>query len=254
MFVDNSACNLASLNLMKFIDDDGAFDVKRFRHAVRLFIIAQDILVDSASYPTDEIAQNSHLFRPLGLGLRQPRRRAHEPGLALRQRRGPRLRRRGHGADDRLRLRDLGGSCRRVAGPFHEYEKNRDSMLNVIRMHADALQHIDSELLPAPTCARPPGKSGRSVQRDGARSGFRNAQVTLLAPTGTIGFMMDCDTTGVEPDIALVKYKQLAGGGMMKIVNRTRRPACAGWATTARSTASCKYVDEAGHDRRARRA
>jgi ribonucleoside-diphosphate reductase alpha chain len=217
MFIDNSACNLASLNLMKFMDEHGRFDIERFRHVVRLFIIAQDILVDSASYPTPEICRNSHLFRPLGLGYANLGAVIMSLGLP-------------YDSDESRALAsavtalmtgcayETSAEMARINGPFDEYPKNRECMKQVIQAHRDALERVD--------CGKcPPGLHETAVETwdrvAAVEDGFRNAQVTLLAPTGTIGFMMDCDTTGVEPDIALVKYKQLAGGGMMKIVNRT---------------------------------
>jgi len=222
MFLNNSACNLASLNLMKFVDEDGDFDSERFKHAVRVFIIAQDILVDNASYPTDEIAENSHRFRPLGLGY------ANLGALLMR------LGMPYDSGDSRAfagvvtalmsgHAYATSQELAAVKGPFEEYEKNRESMLGVIKMHHDALGDIESTVAP-PRLRKAAVQVWNQVLESAPKSGFRNAQTTLLAPTGTIGFMMDCDTTGVEPDIALVKYKQLAGGGMIKIVNRTLRP------------------------------
>ena len=243
MFLDNSACNLASLNLMRFVDDAGRFDVERFLHVVRVLIIAQDILVDNASYPTREIAENSHRYRPLGLGyanlgaliMRLGLPYDSEPGRAYASSVTALLCGQAYMTSQELA---------RAMGTFQEYEKNSDSMLRVIRMHHDALRKI--------TCCdvctdlyKAAGRVWKKVTDAASRSGFRNAQVTLLAPTGTIGFMMDCDTTGVEPDIALVKYKQLAGGGTMKIVNRTLRPALVRLGYTEDQVdAIAKYVDE----------
>jgi len=223
MFLDNSACNLASLNLMKFTDETGGFDRDRFAQAVRLFIIAQDILVDSASYPSADIAANSHAFRPLGLGYANLGAVIMRLGLPYDSDEGRAfaacvtalMTGSAYAASEELA---------RVKGPFDEYEKNRECMLRVIRQHAAAAEGIDRAASPA-DLRRAAEQMWRQVLDSAPKSGFRNAQVTLLAPTGTIGFMMDCDTTGVEPDIALVKYKQLAGGGTMKIVNRTLRPA-----------------------------
>ncbi len=219
MFVDNSACNLASLNIMKFMNEDGTLDVKRFSAAVRIFIIAQEILVGCASYPTEEIATNSHLFRPLGLGYANLGAVLMSLGLPYDSDEGRAFAAiitsimTGHAYATSSELAT-------VKGPFVEYAKNREPMLNVIRMHADELVKMDSSLCP-PELYKAAGAIWAKVQTSGAHTGFRNAQVTLLAPTGTIGFMMDCDTTGIEPDLALIKYKQLAGGGLMKLVNRT---------------------------------
>jgi ribonucleoside-diphosphate reductase alpha chain len=243
MFLDNSACNLASLNLMKFVDDAGAFDVERFRHSVRLFAIAQDLLVDGASYPTEPIAANSHRYRPLGLGYANLGAVLMRLGLP-------------YDSDDG---RAFAGSVTaimtghaysvsqelaRSRGAFEGYAGNREDMLTVMRMHEQALQGLDRTRCPAPL-RKAAETIWRQVTEAAPRAGFRNSQVTLLAPTGTIGFMMDCDTTGVEPDIALVKYKQLAGGGLMKIVNRTIRPALLklGYAED-QADAIVKFVDE----------
>jgi len=223
MFIDNSACNLASINLMKFVDDAGVFDVEKFKHVVRLFIIAQDILVDSGSYPSEEIAENSHQFRPLGLGY------ANLGALVMR------LGFPYDSADSRAfagavtaimtgHAYATSQELAKIKGTFDRYDENRDCMLKVIKMHVDAVGSLDSSVCP-PALRKAAEQLWSQVVETAPRTGFRNAQVTLLAPTGTIGFMMDCDTTGVEPDIALVKYKQLAGGGMMKLVNKTLRPA-----------------------------
>ncbi|MEM1227533.1 MAG: vitamin B12-dependent ribonucleotide reductase [Planctomycetota bacterium] len=220
MFLDNTACNLASINLMKFVGDDGAFDVQRFRAACRTFFIAQEILVDHASYPTEPIARNSHRFRPLGLGYSNLGSVMMAAGLpydsdAARGLCGS-LTSLLHGEANRCSAEMAG-----VVGPFEGYEQNEGAMLKVMGMHRDACDQIDD--------AGPPELKEAAqalwddVLKIGEKYGFRNAQATVLAPTGTISFMMDCDTTGIEPDIALVKYKQLAGGGMLKIVNQTVR-------------------------------
>ncbi len=219
MFVDNSACNLASINLMKFSDEQRAFDVKRFQHVVRILIIAQDILVDSGSYPTAEIATNSHRFRPLGLGYANLGALIMSLGKPYDSDEGRAF----AGAVTSL----LTGYAYAVStelaasrGVFEEFSRNSEPMLEVIRMHRDAVERIPADAS-LTTMIRESRQTWDRVCELGKRQGFRNAQVTVLAPTGTIGFMMDCDTTGVEPDIALVKYKQLAGGGMFKIVNQT---------------------------------
>ncbi|MDM4016583.1 vitamin B12-dependent ribonucleotide reductase [Roseiconus lacunae] len=222
MFLDNTACNLASINLMKFAKRDGSFDVQRFRAAARLFFIAQEILVDHASYPTEPIARNSHRFRPLGLGYSNLGSLVMSRGLAYDSNAA-----RGlcgsltalmHGEANRTSAEMAG-----VVGPFEDYPQNEKPMLNVMRMHREAANEIADE---GPADLKEAAqKLWDDVLEIGERYGFRNAQATVLAPTGTISFMMDCDTTGIEPDIALVKYKQLAGGGMLKIVNQTVAPA-----------------------------
>jgi len=242
MFVDDSACNLASLNLMKFMDAKGTMDLERFRHAARIFIIAQDILVDSASYPTDRIALNSHLFRPLGLGYANLGAVLMSLGLPYDGNKGRAF----AGAVTALMTGYAYTASAELAaarGAFTEFDKNRDCMQNVIRMHADAVAHIDPECCP-PALVEAAKDIWAQVERDGAAHGFRNAQVTLLAPTGTIGFMMDCDTTGVEPDIALIKYKQLAGGGLMKIVNRTLESGLRRLGYNGEVESILKFVDE----------
>jgi len=218
MFLDDTACNLASINLMKFRRPDGSFDVERFATACRIFFVAQEILVDHASYPTARIARNSHLYRPLGLGYSNLGSLLMADGLAYDSDAG-----RGlcgaltailHGAANRTSA-ELAGAV----GPFEGFAANREPMLKVMQMHRDAVEAID------PACPRSLHDAARKVWDDvlagGRAHGYRNAQATVLAPTGTISFLMDCDTTGIEPDIALVKYKQLAGGGMLKIVNQT---------------------------------
>ncbi|MEZ6090331.1 MAG: vitamin B12-dependent ribonucleotide reductase [Pirellulaceae bacterium] len=217
MFLDDTACNLASINLMKFRKDDGSFDVDRFHAACRIFLIAQEILVDHASYPTADIAMNSHLYRPLGLGYSNLGSLIMTSGLPY-DSDGARglcgsLTALMHGAAN-LTSAELAG----VVGPFEGYSANRDPMLRVMGMHRDAVEHIHDD---GPEYLKDAARNLWDKVVDlGNRYGFRNAQATVLAPTGTISFLMDCDTTGIEPDIALVKYKQLAGGGMLKIVNR----------------------------------
>ncbi len=225
MFLDNSACNLASINLMKFINDKGEFNVEKFKHVVRLFIIAQDIIIDSASYPSQEISENSHLYRPLGLGYANLGALLMRLGLPYDSDAG----RAYSGAITAVMTGQayvVSNELAKIKGTFDMYQSNREPMLNVLKMHRKALDDIDKEHCPANLMAAAESL-WKTVVETGPRAGFRNAQVTLLAPTGTIGFMMDCDTTGVEPDIALVKYKQLAGGGMMKLVNQSIRKALA---------------------------
>ena len=242
MFLDNSACNLASLNLMKFMDTEGNLQVERFSHAVRLFIVAQEILVGSASYPTEEIATNSHLYRALGLGYANLGAVLMSLGLPYDSDQG-----RAFAAVVTSIMTgyayEASSELATVRGTFSEYEKNREPMLGVIRMHANALLDVDTEACP-PALFKAAGTIWAQVQRSGEKQGFRNAQVTLLAPTGTIGFMMDCDTTGIEPDIALIKYKQLAGGGLIKLVNRTLESGLRKLGYNGHVESILKYVDE----------
>ncbi len=219
MFLDDSACNLASLNLMKFCDEQGRVDTERFKAAVEVFVTAQEILVDNASYPTETIARNSHLYRPLGLGYANLGSLLMSLGLPYDSERGRSI---AAALTAVMHCHAYTHSARLSAhlGPFDRFEANRTPMLEVVDMHRRAAHAIPADGCPsylrdaAILCAE-------QALRQGRQHGYRNAQVTVLAPTGTIGFMMDCDTTGVEPDIALVKYKTLAGGGLLKIVNRT---------------------------------
>ncbi len=222
MFLDNSACNLSSLNLLKFVNE-GSFDIEAFRRAVHILIIAQEIIVDNSRYPHDRIRENSHLYRPLGLGY------ANLGALLMYF---------GHPYDS-----DSGRAfaasvtalmtgqaylssaiLASAVGTFKEFDKNREPMLQVIQKHRNAVKAIDKNHVPNDLY-----ESAHLVWEEsleyGNKYGYRNAQVTVLAPTGTIGFMMDCDTTGVEPDLALVKFKSMVGGGYMKLVNNTIAPA-----------------------------
>ena len=221
MFLNDTACNLASLNLLKFYDlDRHAFDVDAFRHACRVLITAQEILVDNASYPSARIAGNSHQFRPLGLGYTNLGALLLARGLPYDSVEG----RATAAALTALMTGEAYVQSARVAervGPFAEYAVNRAPFLRVIGKHRDAVAQIDG-LETAPENVRTAAQQAwDEALRLGQRFGYRNAQATVLAPTGTIAFMMDCDTTGVEPDIALVKYKNLSGGGYLKMVNRT---------------------------------
>jgi ribonucleoside-diphosphate reductase alpha chain len=221
MFLNDTACNLASLNLMKFVREDGEFDVDAYRFAARVTITAQEILVDNASYPTPKIEENSHRFRPLGLGYANLGALLMSRGLAYDSDEGRNyaaaLTAIMHGEaykQSSIVARDHGG-------PFVDFETNREPFLRVIRKHRDAAYAIPTDqAVPADMIV-----AARSVYDEalehGEANGYRNAQVTVLAPTGTIAFMMDCDTTGVEPDIALIKYKKLVGEGFLKIVNQT---------------------------------
>jgi len=219
MFLNDSACNLASLNLMKFRRDDDTLDVERIRAAVRLFIIAQEILVDHSSYPLERICRNSHDYRPLGLGYANLGALIMSLGLPYDSDAGRAL--------AACVTAILTGSAYATSaelasriGPFLQYHRNRKSMAQVIQRHRSAVDGISAEHCPEHLLSTAQACWEEAIAA-GHEYGYRNAQVSVLAPTGTIGFMMDCDTTGVEPDIALVKYKQLAGGGMFKIVNRT---------------------------------
>ena len=219
MFLDDSACNLASLNLMKFVGADGQFDVVAFRHAVDTVTLAQEIIVDSASYPTEKIGRNSHDYRPLGLGFANLGALLMSMGMAYDS---------DNGRDFAAGITAVmcGQSyltSARVAestGPFAGYAQNEQPFLEVIKMHRDSVSRIDSRRVPS-ALFEAAKETWETAYQKGKVSGFRNAQTTVIAPTGTIGFMMDCDTTGIEPDLALVKYKKLVGGGVIKIVNQT---------------------------------
>ncbi len=215
-FLDDSACNLASLNLMKFRRSDGTLDPPRFQAAVRIAIIAQDILIDRASYPSAKIAQNSHDFRPLGLGYSNLGSFLMSCGLAYDSDAGC-------GVCTGITALLTGAAYATSAelankmGPFAGHDDNKQSMMDVMRLHAVsarlAEQHMPDYLYQAMS------QTWTSVDETGTQVGFRNAQTTVLAPTGTISFMMDCATMGIEPDIALTKYKKLVGGGTLKLVN-----------------------------------
>ncbi|HEY9141883.1 MAG TPA: vitamin B12-dependent ribonucleotide reductase [Bryobacteraceae bacterium] len=219
MFLDDSACNLSSLNLMKFVGPDGQFDVEAFRHAVDTMILAQEIIVDNASYPTEKIGENSHRFRPLGLGYANLGALLMSMGVPY----------------DSDQGRDTAAiitavmcgqaylTSSRVAeavGPFAGYRENEQTFLEVIRMHRDSVDRVRRANLPV-ALYEGAQQCWDDAYQSGQRRGYRNAQVTVIAPTGTIGFMMDCDTTGIEPDLALIKFKKLVGGGVIKIVNNT---------------------------------
>ena len=232
VFLNNTACNLASLNLMKFKRDDATFDLGRFKAAVRLFITAQEILVDNASYPTKEIAENSHIFRTLGLGFANLGSLVMSYGLAYDSNEGRALAgaitsvMTGHAYEQSADIADIMGTfkgyqdarCAHVQKPLAK--TNVESMLGVMKLHRASVEAIQPSREFNYLKEEARHCWDRALQR-GQNAGYRNAQVTVLAPTGTIAFLMDCDTTGVEPDIALVKYKLLAGGGMLKIVNQT---------------------------------
>ena len=236
LFLDNTACNLASLNLMKFKTSDGDFYVERFKAAVRIFITAQEIIVDNASYPIKEIAENSHIFRTLGLGYANLGSLVMSYGYGYDSVEGRAL----CGAITAIMTGEAYEQSARMSqaiGPFPGYrdarasgvakpaaKDNVASLQDVIELHRCAVREI-SDAKEFAHLKEEAAKVWDSAAELGKRHGYRNAQVTVLAPTGTISFLMDCDTTGIEPDIALVKYKLLAGGGMLKIVNQTVKPA-----------------------------
>jgi len=224
MFLDDSACNLASLNLLKFLQPDGRFDVEGFRHAVDVTLTAQEIVVDFASYPTPKIGDNSYAYRPLGLGFANLGALLMVLGVPYDSEAG----RAYAGAAAALMCGEAYAQSARIArdhgGPFAVFQENRQAFMDVVsrhRLHAEALPE---DLVPQALLAAA-RESWRSAEEIGAESGFRNAQVTVLAPTGTIAFMMDCDTTGIEPELGLIKFKKLVGGGAMKIVNHAVPPA-----------------------------
>ncbi|HWP47124.1 MAG TPA: vitamin B12-dependent ribonucleotide reductase [Candidatus Limnocylindrales bacterium] len=219
MHLDDSACNLSSLNLMKFRKDNGEFDIEAFRHAVDIMILAQDIIVDNASYPTPKIDKNAKAYRQLGLGYANL-------GALLMARGLPYDSDEGRAYAATITALMCGEAYRMSSilagriGPFEGYAKNREPMLRVIQKHREHVDKIDRSLVPHELWM-----AAKEVWDEayllGSEYGYRNSQVTVLAPTGTIAFLMDCDTTGIEPDISLVKYKKLVGGGLLKIVNRT---------------------------------
>ncbi len=219
MFLNDTACNLASLNLMRFYDADRGFDVASFRHDCEVVISAMEIIVGNASYPTPRIAESSNKFRPLGIGYANLGALLMARGLPYDS---------DSGRDYAAAITALmsGASYAQSAriagamGPFSEFDLNREPMLRVMRKHRDAIKRIESAHVPL-ELLQAAKHSWDDVIQLGETYGLRNSQISVLAPTGTIAFMMDCDTTGVEPDIALVKYKKLVGGGMIKIVNNT---------------------------------
>jgi ribonucleoside-diphosphate reductase alpha chain len=219
MFLDDTACNLASLNLMKFRTPNGDLDVESFKKAVQITITAMEISVDNSSYPTPAIAHNSHEFRPLGLGYANLGALLMARGVAYDSVEGRTL----AAAITSLMCAEAYKQSAEIAGvqgPFNGYEKNRETMLAVMAKHGIHAERIEKRYVPADLW-NAQVETWKDVVAIGREHGIRNAQATVLAPTGTIGFMMDCDTTGVEPDIALVKYKKLSDGGMIKIVNQT---------------------------------
>ena len=219
MYLDDSACNLASLNLMKFVRSDNEFNVESFKHAVDVTITAMEIWVDNASYPTPKIAKNSHEFRPLGIGYANLGALLMSRGLAYDSESG----RDYAAAITSIMCGESYKQSSKIAkdiGTFYGYEINKEPFINVMQKHRLYANRISNTYVPM-DMIEASTKVWDEVVEHGKEFGFRNGQVSVLAPTGTIGFMMDCDTTGVEPDIALVKYKKLVGGGLMKLVNNT---------------------------------
>ncbi|MDP1696047.1 MAG: vitamin B12-dependent ribonucleotide reductase [archaeon] len=222
LFIDDSSCNLASINLMKFRTEDGKFDVEKFKQVIKNFIISMDIAVDGSSYPTSKITKNAHDFRPLGLGYANL-------GALLMSLGMPYDSEEGRAVAASITAIMTGEAYKTSAllashiGAFNEFEKNREPMLNVIKMHRDEVKKIPVNKIPTQLryLVNDAWDCWVEALELGEKHGYRNAQATVLAPTGTIAFLMDCDTTGIEPDIALVKYKVLSGGGMLKIVNRS---------------------------------
>ena len=245
MFLDDTACNLASLNLMKYLEPNGQFDVESFRHAVDVTITAQEILVDNASYPTPKIAENSHNFRPLGLGYANLGALLMSMALPYDSDEGRDV----AGAVTALMCGEAYAQSARVAerlGPFPGYEENREPMLDVIRMHRQAMRGIKPENVQSELYMGARSAWDAALEL-GEKHGYKNSQVTVLAPTGTIGFMMDCDTTGIEPDLALVKMKKLVGGGVIKIVNNTVPQALMKLGYTPEQTSEIvTYIDKNG--------
>ena len=219
MHLDNSACNLASLNLMTFVNEDGTFDVADFKHAVEIVFTAQEILVGESSYPTEKIGINARAYRQLGLGYANLGALLMARGLAYDSDAG----RAWAGAITALMTGHAYRTSALVAeamGPFEGYEPNADAMLRVMRKHREASDEIEGEFVPEGLLSAAKHSWDEAISL-GERHGYRNAQASVLAPTGTIGLMMDCDTTGIEPELALVKTKKLVGGGTMQFVNRT---------------------------------
>jgi ribonucleoside-diphosphate reductase alpha chain len=219
MHLDNSACNLASLNLMKFVGGDGSFDVASFKHAVEIVFTAQEILVGNSSYPTEKIGENARAYRQLGLGYANLGALLMARGLPYDSDGG----RAWAGAITALMTGHAYGTSARMAevqGSFEGYAPNADAMLRVIRKHRTLVEEIDADLVPEGLLSAAKNAWDEALSL-GEIHGYRNAQASVLAPTGTIGLMMDCDTTGIEPELALVKTKKLVGGGTMQFVNQT---------------------------------
>ena len=219
MFLDDTACNLASLNLVKFLNDDGSFDIAGYRHAVEIFFIAQEILVDLSSYPTPSIAQNSHDYRPLGLGYANLGTLLMMLGVPYDSDKGRSI---AAALTAIMHCHAFATSAElaKAVGTFAGYEANKKPMLRVMEMHRAAAHKIDSNLAGTALYDAAVEDADLAVKL-GEQYGYRNAQATVLAPTGTIGLLMDCDTTGVEPEFSIMKWKKLAGGGHFKIINKS---------------------------------
>ncbi|MBI4127331.1 vitamin B12-dependent ribonucleotide reductase [Candidatus Peregrinibacteria bacterium] len=219
MFLDDSACNLASINLVKFLREDGSFDIEGYRHTARILFMAQEMLVDFSSYPTATIAKNSHDYRPLGLGYANLGTLLMMMGVAYNSERG-RATAAALTAIMHLHAYSVSAEMAAALGAFEGYEKNKEPMLKVMKMHRDEAYKIDSKLCPK-DLYEAACQDGEIAVELGKKHGFRNAQATVLAPTGTIGLLMDCDTTGIEPEFSIVKWRKLAGGGHFKIINKS---------------------------------
>jgi ribonucleoside-diphosphate reductase alpha chain len=245
MFLDDTACNLASLNLMKYLGSNGQFDVEAFKRAVDLTITAQEILVDNASYPTPKIAENSHNFRPLGLGYANLGAVLMSMALPYDSDKGRDV----AACVTALMCGEAYAQSARVAGqmgPFAGYKANRQPMLEVIRLHRESMRGVKPENV-QPELYMGAQQAWDDALDLGEKNGYKNSQVTVLAPTGTIGFMMDCDTTGIEPDLALIKMKKLVGGGVIKIVNNTVPQALMKLGYTPEQTSEIvSYIDKNG--------
>ncbi len=243
MFLDNTACNLSSLNLMKYRQPDGELDLKALSHACSMMTLAKEIIVGGSKYPTDRIATMSHKFRTLGLGFANLGALLMARGLAYDSQEG-----RDYAAGITALMcgtaYKMSAIIAEKLGPFEEYMKNRQPMLRVIEKHRAAIANIDPKYVPS-ALLEAARRAWNQALELGREHGYRNAQVTVIAPTGTIGFMMDCDTTGIEPDLALVKYKKLVGGGMLKIVNQTVPEALERLGYSRAQIAEIiKYIDE----------
>jgi ribonucleoside-diphosphate reductase alpha chain len=243
MHLDNSACNLASINLLPYLDADGAFDVDAFKHTVEVVFIAQEILVGNADYPTEKIAETSRRFRQLGLGYANLGALLMAQGLPYDSEDG----RAWAATITALMTGHAYATSARTAarmGPFAGYSENAEAMVNVLRMHRSEVAKIDEELVP-PELLSAAQRAWDDAVDEGDKHGVRNSQASVIAPTGTIALALDCDTTGIEPDLALTKAKKLVGGGTMFIVNQTvpRALAKLGY-TVEQSTAIINYIDE----------
>ena len=246
MYLDDSACNLASLNLMKFLGEDGDFDTESFEHAVDVVLTGMEIIVGNASYPTPRIERNSREFRPLGIGYANL-------GALLMHRGIPYDSDAGRAIAASITSLMTGRAYRQsarmseVTGPFHGYPENEQPFLEVMRMHRDAARRVETVGVPAAMLSRSQHVWDEAIAL-GEQHGYRNGQTSVLAPTGTIGLMMDCDTTGVEPDLSLIKHKKLSGGGIIRIVNQTVRSALRRLGYDEDATQRIwDYVDQHGH-------